>query len=112
MNILRVWLAAAFLAAYLGAVVPAHFSQEKARFRQGANLCGLHDLDALVGEWKTHHRQLKERVAGSHEWMEFDGTMDFPLMGGFANLDDCGFEASSGAYRGVGLSAWGWRVKR
>ncbi|HWS65753.1 MAG TPA: hypothetical protein VN325_23585 [Steroidobacteraceae bacterium] len=39
------------------------------------NLTGLHNFDFLAGEWRAHHRQLKERLAGSHDWVEFDGTL-------------------------------------
>ncbi|HKA88206.1 MAG TPA: hypothetical protein VKE22_11085 [Haliangiales bacterium] len=68
---------------------------------------GPRDFDALVGAWKTHHRRLKERLAGSHEWVEFGGTFELRLlMGGFANVDDSVFDAPGGAYRGVGLSAY------
>jgi hypothetical protein len=28
---------------------------------------GVHDFDFLVGEWRVHHRTLKERLAYSHE---------------------------------------------
>jgi hypothetical protein len=35
---------------------------------------GQHDFDFLVGSWKFHLRRLKRRLAGSAEWVEFDGT--------------------------------------
>jgi hypothetical protein len=35
---------------------------------------GQHDFDSLVGSWKFHLKRLKRRLAGSTEWMEFDGT--------------------------------------
>ena len=38
------------------------------------DVSGLHDFDFLVGAWRVHHRRLKERLAGSHEWQAFDGT--------------------------------------
>src|SRR6266853_115724 len=44
---------------------------------------GVHDFDFLVGHWRVHHRKLKERLANSHEWIEFEGTLSSqPLMGG------------------------------
>ncbi|MGB8113992.1 MAG: hypothetical protein WCF22_09465, partial [Candidatus Sulfotelmatobacter sp.] len=36
---------------------------------------GLHDFDFLVGHWRVHHRKLKKRLANSHEWIEFEGTL-------------------------------------
>ena len=71
------------------------------------DLSGLHDFDLRVGDWQVHHRLLKERLAGSHEWEEFDGTQTvWPLMDGFANADDNFFNKPSGAYRGVSLRAY------
>lgn len=63
---------------------------------------GLHDFDFLAGRWKVHHRKLKQRLANSHEWLEFEGTLySQPLMGGYANVDDDVFDVPGGAYRGV-----------
>jgi hypothetical protein len=63
---------------------------------------GLHDFDFLVGRWKVHHRKLKQRLANSHDWLAFEGTLySQPLMGGYANVDDDVFDVPGGAYRGV-----------
>jgi len=63
---------------------------------------GLHDFDFLVGHWQVRHRKLKKRLANSHEWVEFQGTLfSQPLMGGYANVDDDVFDVPGGAYRGV-----------
>ena len=35
---------------------------------------GQHDFDFLVGSWKFHLKHLKRRLAGSTEWVEFEGT--------------------------------------
>jgi hypothetical protein len=35
---------------------------------------GQLDFDFLVGSWKFHLKRLKRRLAGSTEWVEFDGT--------------------------------------
>src|SRR5690349_14565188 len=32
------------------------------------------DFDFLFGKHSVHHKKLKSRLAGSHEWFEFDGT--------------------------------------
>ena len=71
------------------------------------NLSGLHDFDYKVGRWTAHHKRLQERLAGSREWVEFDGTQTFwPLMGGYANVDENVFHIPGGEYRGVTLRAY------
>lgn len=63
---------------------------------------GLHDFDFLFGHWRVHHRKLKERLANSHEWIQFEGTLfSQPLMDSYANVDDDVFEVPGGTYRGV-----------
>jgi hypothetical protein len=65
---------------------------------------GVHDFDFLVGQWRVHHRTLKERLANSHEWIEFEGTLvNQPLMGGYSNVDDTVFEKPGAPFRGVAL---------
>jgi hypothetical protein len=36
---------------------------------------GQHDFDFAVGSWKFHLKRLKQRLAGSTEWVELDGTV-------------------------------------
>lgn len=68
---------------------------------------GAHDFDFIAGEWRTRHRRLKERLAGSTEWIEFTGTQSARvIMGGAANMDDNVFDMPGGAYRGVTLRAF------
>jgi hypothetical protein len=68
---------------------------------------GRHDFDQRFGDWHVHHRKLKDRLAGSHEWIEFDGTLSLrPLMGGLGNVGDNVFNVPGGAYRGVSLRAY------
>jgi hypothetical protein len=68
---------------------------------------GVHDFDFLVGEWRVHHRTLKERLANSHEWIEFEGTLvNQPLMGGYSNVDDTVFEKPGAPFRGVALRSF------
>ena len=46
------------------------------------------DFDFLFGRWKGRNRRLKERLAGSNEWLEFDCTIEcFPIWGGAAHYD-------------------------
>jgi hypothetical protein len=39
-----------------------------------------HDFDYLVGNWNIRNRTLKEPLAGSDEWKEFDATQEFRLL--------------------------------
>lgn len=103
----RVTLVAVLLAAVLGSLAPAHSSQDNPKKAQAANLKGLHDFDFLVGSWQVHHRRLKERLAGSHGWVEFEGTCTMrQLMDGRSNVDDNWLKMPEGEYRGVGLRAY------
>jgi hypothetical protein len=66
-----------------------------------------HDFDFLVGHWRSHHRKLKERLANSHEWVEFEGALVMhTLMDGSSNVDDNVFYVPGETYRGVGLRAF------
>jgi len=47
-----------------------------------------HDFDFLFGRWNGRNRRLKERLAGSNEWLEFDSKLEcFPIWGGAAHYD-------------------------
>jgi len=47
-----------------------------------------HDFDFWFGSWKVRNRRLKEALAGSSEWIEFDATVNvIPVWGGAANFD-------------------------
>jgi hypothetical protein len=71
------------------------------------NIPGLHDFDPLVGKWRVHHRRLKERLAGSHEWVEFEGTCElWQAMGGYGNFDDNVIGLPGGAYRAMTVRAF------
>lgn len=46
------------------------------------------DFDYLVGIWNIRNRTLKEQLAGSDEWDEFDATQEFRLaLLGLGNVD-------------------------
>jgi hypothetical protein len=50
---------------------------------------GQHDFDFLIGKWKVHNRRLKEPLAGSKEWYEFDAVNTArKVWGGKANMDE------------------------
>lgn len=50
------------------------------------------DFDFLVGTWTVANRRLKQRLAGSTDWEEFESTSQcHNLLGGTANLDEFSF---------------------
>jgi hypothetical protein len=64
----------------------------------------VHDFDFLMGSWRIHHRRLVERLAGSDEWQEFEGTSTaWPILGGAGNIDDNVLELPAGDYRAISL---------
>lgn len=106
-NILTLIFAAALAVTVTGLMPFARSSQEEPQASQNANLAGLHDFDFLVGQWQVHHRRLKERLANSHEWIEFNGTLNTrQLMNGWANMGDNVFNAPGGDVRGVSLRSY------
>ena len=68
---------------------------------------GLHDFDFLVGQWQVHHHRLKDRLAGSHDWVEFDGTTEMrKVLGGHGKMDDNVLNVPGDPYRAVTLRAF------
>ena len=67
----------------------------------------VHDFDFYWGKWRVRHRRLKERLAGSDEWQEFEGTSHaWPLLGGAGNVDDNVLELPAGTYRAISLRSF------
>ena len=49
---------------------------------------GRHDFDFYHGRWQVKNRRLKERLAGSDEWIEFDAVDECkPVLGGIGSMD-------------------------
>ena len=64
----------------------------------------VHDFDFYMGSWRIHHRRLVERLAGSDEWQEFEGTSTaWPILDGAGNIDDNVLELPAGDYRAISL---------
>jgi hypothetical protein len=102
MDIRRSVLAIAFLTLAWAAAVPA--SPQAAH---EDSVSSVNDFDFLMGRWRVQHRKLKERLANSSEWVEFEGTLYAQkLMEGAGNVDDNVFYVPGGTYRGVGLRAF------
>jgi len=70
-------------------------------------LSGSADFDFFIGTWRIAHRQLKQRLAGSTEWLEFGGgCTTSALLGGFGNVDDNVIDHPAGPYRAVTLRSF------
>jgi hypothetical protein len=68
---------------------------------------GVNDFDFLIGSWRVHHRRLKERLAGNHEWIEFEGTCVMQkVLGGAGNMDENFLDFPGGAYHAVTLRTY------
>src|ERR1700761_4559039 len=66
-----------------------------------------HDFDFFFGDWKVRHRQLKTRLAGSSEWIAFDGTARAqPLLNGIGNVDDNFLDKPGDPYRAATVRAF------
>jgi hypothetical protein len=100
--------AAAAFVAFAIAGAPVAAVQDNPTGAAGTDLSGLHDFDLRAGHWLVHHKRLKERLANSREWQEFDGTQDGRLMmGGFVNVDENFFDMPGGAaYSGVTMRSY------
>ena len=68
----------------------------------------VHDFDGFFGTWSVKHRRLKERLAGSTEWIGFNGSQTMqPILGGRGNMTDNAFNMPDGTIqRGVTLRAF------
>jgi len=77
-------------------------TQDKLPPRQGGDLSGLHAFDLRAGCWTIHNHVLKERLANSHEWFDYDGSQHLWItMGGYGNVDDTELKKPEGTYYGV-----------
>jgi hypothetical protein len=57
---------------------------------------GQHDFDFEIGSWNIHLKRLKDRLAGSTTWVEFDGTsITRKVWDGRSQLEE--FETDSAA---------------
>ena len=78
-----------------------------AQAAQTTDLSGLHAFDLRVGKWKIHNRVLKARLAGSHDWLEYDGAQTWrSILNGWGNVDDTFLNKPGGAYSGATLRAY------
>jgi hypothetical protein len=67
----------------------------------------VHDFDFYIGKWRVHHRRLKERLIGSDEWQEFEGTSEaWKILDGAGNIDDNVLELPDATYRAISLRSF------
>jgi hypothetical protein len=86
--------------------VDAAFADTLAKLPAGG-AGSVHDFDFFIGSWNVKHRRLKQRLAGSNEWEEFDGTTKCQsLLDGMVNLNESIVHRGGGTYRGMGLRAY------
>lgn len=68
---------------------------------------GVSDFDFLVGSWRVHHRRLKERLAGNHDWIQFEGTCVMQkILGGAGTVDENVLDFPGDAYHAVTLRTY------
>ena len=73
----------------------------------------MHDFAFETGSWSVVHRKLAQRLAGSDDWYEFEGTCRaWELMGGEGNVDDHELADPRGAYRAASLRRYDEAAKR
>jgi hypothetical protein len=65
---------------------------------------GQHDFDFNFGSWKTHVSRLVHPLAGSKEWVEYDGiSVVTKVWNGKASLFELDISGPAGHIEGVGL---------
>jgi hypothetical protein len=68
---------------------------------------GQHDFDFLFGRWKVHCRRLLHPLAGSNEWIEFDGTnVVHKVWDGRASMDEFEADTPSGHIEGMTIRTY------
>jgi hypothetical protein len=62
------------------------------------------DFDFNFGKWKTHITRLEHPLAGSHTWVDYDGTSDISkIWNGRASLFELEASGPAGRVEGVGV---------
>jgi|HubBroStandDraft_2_1064218.scaffolds.fasta_scaffold76627_2 hypothetical protein len=65
---------------------------------------GQRDFDFEIGSWNIHLSRLKDRLAGSTTWVDFDGTsVTRKVWNGRANLEEFQADSSQGHIEGLTL---------
>ena len=87
---------------------PIDPSKLQARTQQAAHARdGQRDFDFEIGSWKIHLSRLKDRLAGSKEWVQFDGTsVTRKVWGGRSNLEEFETDSPTGHIEGLTLRVY------
>jgi hypothetical protein len=65
---------------------------------------GEHDFDFEVGQWTTHVKRLQHPLAGSHTWLEDDGTTEVRhVLNGKGVLVELTMDGAAGHFEGLSL---------
>jgi hypothetical protein len=68
---------------------------------------GQHDFDFEIGSWKIHLKRLKDRLVGSHEWVDFDGTsVTRKLWNGKSQIEEFETDSVDGHIEGLTLRTY------
>jgi hypothetical protein len=80
---------------FLAERVPARNATLPAQQSASDKRDGQHDFDFAVGSWKFHLKRLVRRLAGSNEWVEFDGTsVCRKVLDGRGEVDEMNVESA------------------
>jgi hypothetical protein len=87
---------------------PIESSESEAGAQQAAPARdGQHDFDFEIGSWKIHLSRLKDRLIGSKEWVQFDGTsVTRKVGGGRSNLEEFETDSPTGHIEGLTLRVY------
>lgn len=65
------------------------------------------DFDFALGEWRVHHRRLRQRLADCADWVAFEGEMSTrAVLGGWGNVEDNLLHLPEGPYRALALRSF------
>jgi len=96
----------AAVAALIGAS-PALGAQDSPPPPGKADQSGLHAFDLRAGRWTARNHVLKDRLAGSHDWIDYQSTQTFWLLeDSAANVDENVMYKPGQTYRGVTLRTY------
>lgn len=74
---------------------------------------GRKDFDFLIGSWRVRHRRQKARLAGSTEWVLFEGWCQCrKTMGGLGNVDDNILNIPGDPYGATGIRRFDAKLNR
>ena len=63
---------------------------------------GQHDFDFEMGNWKAHLTKLDHALAGSKNWIQFDGTFSaHKIWNGRANIEEVELNSPTGPIEGL-----------